>query len=142
MRRQAHQGASRADAARSQPDNRCSPSSSFFPRLSERSCRAIGPGRAGHPARPSLARSLTPTPPHRLTRAQGLEYKPWNAQLNLGAFVDLGANTVSGFSRLEVDAGKVGKVVADVEGVEVQKDWHLPWEWAEGRLELLSLIHI
>jgi len=136
MRRQAHQGASRADAARSQPDNRCSPSSSFFPRLSERSCRAIGPGRAGHPARPSLARSLTPTPPHRLTRAQGLEYKPWNAQLNLGAFVDLGANTVSGFSRLEVDAGKVGKVVADVEGVEVQKDWHLPWEWAEGRLEL------
>jgi len=30
----------------------------------------------------------------------------------------------------------VGKVVADVEGVEVQKDWHLPWEWAEGRLEL------
>ena len=92
--------------------------------------------RAGHPARPSLARSLTPTPPHRLTRAQGLEYKPWNAQLNLGAFVDLGANTVSGFSRLEVDAGKVGKVVADVEGVEVQKDWHLPWEWAEGRLEL------
>uniref|UniRef100_A0A7S0PP68 Uncharacterized protein n=1 Tax=Micromonas pusilla TaxID=38833 RepID=A0A7S0PP68_MICPS len=70
----------------------------------------------------------------KLTR--GLEYKPWNAQLNLGAFVDLGANTVSGFSRLEVDAGKVGKVVADVEGVEVQKDWHLPWEWAEGRLEL------
>ena len=135
MRRQAHQGASRADAARSQPDNRCSPSSSFFS-ASERSCRAIGPGRAGHPARPSLARSLTPTPPHRLTRAQGLEYKPWNAQLNLGAFVDLGANTVSGFSRLEVDAGKVGKVVADVEGVEVQKDWHLPWEWAEGRLEL------
>lgn len=130
MRSQAHQGASRADAARSQPDNRCS---SFFP--SERSCRAIGPGRAGHPA-PSLARSLTPTPPYRLTRAQGLEYKPWNAQLNLGAFVDLGANTVSGFSRLEVDAGKVGKVVADVEGVEVQKDWHLPWEWAEGRLEL------
>lgn len=101
----------------------------------ERSCRAIGPGRAGHPA-PSLPRSLTPPPPHRLTRAQGLEYKPWNAQLNLGAFVDLGANTVSGFSRLEVDAGKVGKVVADVEGVEVQKDWHLPWEWAEGRLEL------
>ena len=101
----------------------------------ERSCRAIGPGRAGHPA-PSLPRSLTPPPPHRLTRAQGLEYKPWNAQLNLGAFVDLGANTVSGFSRLEVDAGKVGKVVADVEGVEIQKDWHLPWEWAEGRLEL------
>ena len=103
----------------------------------ERSCRAIGPGRrAGHPA-PSLPRSLTtPSPPHRLTRAQGLAYKPWNAQLNLGAFVDLGANTVSGFSRLEVDAGKVGKVVADVEGVEVQKDWHLPWEWAEGRLEL------
>ena len=35
-----------------------------------------------------------------------------------------------------MDAGNIGKVVADVEGVEIQKDWHLPWEWAEGRLEL------
>jgi hypothetical protein len=100
----------------------------------------------------SHARSTAPRdrPPRRLHRdrlhsrstlalhraVQGLEYKPWNAQLNLGAFVDLGANTVSGFSRLEVDAGNIGKVVADVEGVEIQKDWHLPWEWAEGRLEL------
>ena len=104
--------------------------------MNVRAARSV-PGGARVTPRP-LSPAHSPRHPRPIAslRAQGLEYKPWNAQLNLGVFVDLGANTVSGFSRLEVDAGKVGKVVADVEGVEVQKDWHLPWEWAEGRLEL------
>ena len=43
--------------------------------------------------------------------------------MNVGAFVDVAQKQVSGFVRGEMDAGKYGVVVADVEGVELQKEW-------------------
>jgi hypothetical protein len=52
-------------------------------------------------------------------------YAPWNATINVGAFADLHQKQLSGFVRGEMDAGKFGKFVADVEGVELQKDWIL-----------------
>ena len=43
--------------------------------------------------------------------------------MNVGAFVDVAQKQVSGFVRGQMDAGKYGVVVADVEGVELQKEW-------------------
>ena len=57
--------------------------------------------------------------------SQGITYAPWNATVNVGAFADLHAKSLSAFVRGEMDAGKYGTLVADVEGVELQKDWTL-----------------
>jgi hypothetical protein len=45
--------------------------------------------------------------------------------VNVGAFADLHAKSLSAFVRGEMDAGKYGTLVADVEGVELQKEWTL-----------------
>ena len=45
--------------------------------------------------------------------------------MNVGAFADLHAKSLSAFVRGEMDAGKYGTLVADVEGVELQKEWML-----------------
>ena len=45
--------------------------------------------------------------------------------MNVGAFADLHAKSLSAFVRGEMDAGKYGTLVADVEGVELQKEWTL-----------------
>lgn len=52
-------------------------------------------------------------------------YAPWNATVNVGAFADLHAKSLSAFVRGEMDAGRYGTLVADVEGVELQKEWTL-----------------
>lgn len=73
-------------------------------------------------------------------------YAPWNATVNVGAFADLHQKQLSGFVRGEMDAGKFGVLVADVEGAEVQRDFTLQkgegkimskWpEWARSTLSL------
>jgi len=45
--------------------------------------------------------------------------------VNVGAFADLHAKSLSAFVRGEMDAGNLGTLVADVEGVELQKEWHV-----------------
>ena len=45
--------------------------------------------------------------------------------MNVGAFADLRAKSLSAFARGEMDAGKFGTLVADVEGVELQKEWYI-----------------
>lgn len=57
--------------------------------------------------------------------SQGIVYAPWNATVNVGAFADLHAKSLSAFVRGEMDAGRYGTLVADVEGVELQKEWTL-----------------
>uniref|UniRef100_A0A7S0X356 Uncharacterized protein n=1 Tax=Mantoniella antarctica TaxID=81844 RepID=A0A7S0X356_9CHLO len=67
---------------------------------------------------------------------KSLEVRPWRTTVNLGAFVDVRHKTVSGFSRVEVDAGKCGTLVGDIDGLELQKDWRVPLGAAESQLSL------
>lgn len=69
---------------------------------------------------------------------QGVELRPWRTTVNLGAFVDVRQKTVSAFSRVEVDAGRAGTVVADVEGAELQKEWNVPLGHADGQLSVAA----
>lgn len=76
--------------------------------------------------------------------SKGVVYAPWNATVNVGAFADLHQKQLSGFIRGELDAGKFGVLVADVEGIELQKDFVLErssgnsrWpEWARASVSV------
>ncbi len=68
-------------------------------------------------------------------------YAPANVTVNVGAFVDCTRKQISGFVRGEMDAGKYGVLVADAEGVELQKEWTLGGggdfpEWASSTLSV------